>query len=410
MSLIDMAGAANVTIAATIDGGSGDWTPSGETYPIILGWGAELSAPGVYFFDPSLDGGHDAVFNVQIYSNKDSLGSASIIGTAANPIGVGMNAANTEHTNDVQAIEVNSTLYLANANVNGSEASFTSAIMVAATGTLVLGADQSNANSGTVFVGNALENFMTDGYVGIVSGGTVRDVAMSGTTSSVVVQGQNGFDFFLTDGSLTLSSNPVIGIAPTKAGFGACNIKHDGDGVVVFGGNVSLTNATVQCLGASGVGMAGGTATVSNSLIQNCDFGVAVVAGSLSLASSTIIYSVVGVQQQGGAAVDLSFGGNTVVCSSISEDPLEQYAAFGMDVYNSGQNVLNASNVAWDTAGPDTFTCNGDISNLTSCSCNLTTCATSPGSNDMDAVTIDGGTITTTGNTQSPLAVDAGCG
>jgi hypothetical protein len=50
MALIDAAQAQNVTINATVNGVGGDWAAK-ETYPIVLGWGVELSAPWVFFLD-----------------------------------------------------------------------------------------------------------------------------------------------------------------------------------------------------------------------------------------------------------------------------------------------------------------------------------------------------------------------
>ena len=83
MKLIDNALASNVTINASVGGGGGDWAPKGEVYPIVLGWGAELSAPGVYFYDPT--GGNGEILDITSYSANDMLGSASIVGTAKTP-------------------------------------------------------------------------------------------------------------------------------------------------------------------------------------------------------------------------------------------------------------------------------------------------------------------------------------
>jgi len=49
MSLVEAAGVPNVSLTATVGSDGGDWPFANETYPIALGWGAELVAPGVYF-------------------------------------------------------------------------------------------------------------------------------------------------------------------------------------------------------------------------------------------------------------------------------------------------------------------------------------------------------------------------
>jgi hypothetical protein len=258
--------------------------------------------------------------------------------------------------------------------------------------------------TGTVFVGNA----RTKGSYGILSSGTVVDVPLGPGVSSVVAQGQAA-DLLVENGSMTLASNPILGIPPVGIGFGKCAIKQDLVGALLIGGTLSLANATIQCQSTGGIGVLGpATVTLDSSLIRNCDIGLAVGSGAVSVTNSLIVYSVIGAEQLMGGSIDLSGGGNTVVCSSTVEDSSQSWSTVGIDVFNAGPNSLNASNVAWDTTGPDSFACSSDLS---VCACSLSSCTTGPGSNDMDAVTIDGGgSITTTGNTQSPLAVDAGCG
>jgi hypothetical protein len=403
MGLIDEAGATRVTITATVDGGAGDWAPGGEVYPVVLGWGAELTAPGVYFVDANAH--NTSIFEVAFYSSKDTAGYASIVGSSASPIGIGMNATNTAQTSDRTAIDVLGTLYLANASVNGSANNGADGIHVTGTGTLILGEDQSGGVMGTVHIGNALRTMATDGINGIVSAGIIQDVMLPGGLSSVVIEGQGFADLVSTAGTIALASNPVFGSAPLGKGFGSCGIRHDWNGLAVLDGTIAVANATFECINLNAVGVEGGAVTVSNSLIRNCQYGLATIGGSITADNCTIMYSVAGVAQEGGT-VDLSGGGNTVICSSSREDTIMQgLFPVGMDVYNAGTGSLNASNVAWDTAGPDYFTCSADF---TTCTCNNASCSTNPGSDDMDAVTLDAGIITT-GNTQSPLALDAGC-
>ncbi len=434
MTLIDAAQAANVIIQATVNGGGGDWTPSGERYPVVLGWGVELSAPGVFFADLDPDGGGNVeILDVNFYSSSDTTGYASIVGAAGNPIGVGMNAANTLQTSDVAtlAVEVGNTLYLANATVNNSYFNVnqytsinpTSAILVQAGATLWLGQDQSATVTGTVQIGNALGQDETDGADGILctsdydsgTGCTVRDARLVGQ-SSVVMQGQRDYDIQALDfADIVLASAPLIGTPPSDVDYLSC-IDLEGTQTVtaigLFGNaSISLKNGTVQCiwnnafeLQASDAGTP--TLALDNMLIRDSNTGIYVLAGTATVTNSTLRRNFIGVEQASDSngnigAIDLSGGGNTVVCNTQREG---ESGEPGMDVYNDSSNPLNASNVAWDTPGPDFFDCD---SAFDTCTCSLSSCILDAGSDGMDAVedsTLRGGIITT-GHTY----VDAGC-
>ncbi len=426
MALIDAARATSVTIAATVDGGGGDWLPAGEVYPIVLGWGVELSAPSVYFFDGA--GTNLEIFDVNFYSPGDSTGYASVIGTASSPIGIGMNSSTTIQTNDKSAIaiEANNTLYIANAVVNASYTSATSyfAINVQAGSRLWLGEDRSGAHTGTVQIGNTLGTLSTKGAQGIYCSGsatspaTIQDAILT-DQSSVVIQGQF-VDIETVDYcDITLTSNPIFGAPPTGRGVGTCGPPINDDyGVHIAGpGTVALSNATIQCINNEAVLLVGDqpdssppSISMDNCLVQNAAQGLLVSAGSASITDSTFQYNFIGVEQTedvlgNSGSIDLSFGGNSVICSSNAQGGA---TTPGIDVYNTTTAALNAGNVAWDTPGPDYFTCDAAFA---SCTCNLASCVTTPGSDGMDAVedaTNLGGVITT-GNTLSAQFLDAGC-
>jgi hypothetical protein len=429
MDLIDAAAAKNVTIKAAWGGAGGDWTAP-ETYPIKLGWGVELSAPGVFFLDTHTysQANPEAILKATFYSVNDTVGYASIVGTAANPIGLGMNAANNLQTGDHSALAVDkgNTLYLANANVNGSyyNGSVTSsAIHVKGGAGLTLGKDQSATVTGTVHIGNSLGARATDGDNGIfcesdyvnLLGCSVQDAVLVGQ-SSVVIQGQENADILAGDYAVVaLTSAPVLGVAPSAAGFGNCPSKRDGISntgpqcAIVMSGASSLTfkNGTVQCVSGDGFQTRGGNVgnpalTIDNTVIQNTDFGIDLGAGTATVTNSTIRYNFNGVWQRDTSAVDLSGGGNTVICSGNKESS-QKSTAPGIDAYNAGTTSMNASNVAWDTASPDYFRCDGTF---TTCTCNLASCTTDAGSDDMDAVedSTNLGGITTSGATKSPNA------
>jgi hypothetical protein len=154
MALIDNSQAKNVIISASMGGTGGDWLQGAETYPIKLGWGAELEAPGVYFLDRN--GSHAEIIDITQYSSNDTVGYASVVGTVGNVIGIGVSSGLNNQLNDTSAIQVENgqTLYLANALVNGSAVNVSTAITVAAGGSLVLAQNQSGSNVGTVTIGN----------------------------------------------------------------------------------------------------------------------------------------------------------------------------------------------------------------------------------------------------------------
>jgi hypothetical protein len=218
---------------------------------------------------------------------------------------------------------------------------------------------------------------------------------------------------------------------PARLGFGTCAApKSDAfdnsfEAIVLAGpASMSLSNATIQCIGGTGFllheslnqmsGMP--SLTLDHTVIQNTNLGILAFAGTASLTNSTIAFNAQGVQQDSDGAnvgsIDLSDGGNTVICSSAQEStvPIAINDIEGVDVYNATDAGLKADNVAWDTSAPDDFSCS-DITSSASCSCSITTCSATAPFDDMDAVQLSGnsGTISQTGATQSPLAVDAGC-
>ncbi len=446
MALITSAKATGVTITATVDGGGGDWAAAGvdggasttEAYPILLGWGVELSAPGVFFVDPNstVDTSHNpSIFDVAILG-PGPTDSASMVGTAASTINLGMNSTNmasTDQTDDVSvvAVDTSATLYLANATLNGSfnNGDNFQSILVNAGATLILGQDQSTAVSGTVTIGNAVGLEATNGWQGIVcvsdhvsQGCTVQDVTLV-KQSSIVIQGQESLDFDAEDfANVSLTSNPVFGIPPTAAGFTntangtGCATKFDDTGFsvdaegVLLNGAVTMTlsGASVQCIGGPAVVLqstvnGSPNLTIDSSMIQNTDLGIDAQAGTATVTNTTFQYNYQGVVQDidfagntANGTIDLTGGGNTLICSSNVESSANNTAP-GIDAYNVTTVNLAADNVTWDTAGPDYFSCDNVFA---TCTCNLTTCTNTAGNDGMDAVedsTALGG-ITTTMN------------
>ncbi len=296
MKLIDSAQAQSVTLTATVGGAGGDWAPAKEVYPIVLGWGVELNAAGVYFRDVS---GAPAIFNIDFYSAGDSVGYASIVGTAASPVSIGMDSLGNQST-DTSAIEVepSGTLYIANATVNGNASMTTTAITVNAGAALWLAQDKSAGVTGTVTIGNDDANSATDGYNGIVCltakglGCTVSDSTLMAGGSSVVIEGQEGVDIDAEDNAvITLTASPIIGI-PSRGGrirklreskLARTVVARPQTEAILLNGSATMTfsNGTVQCISGDGFVLQAAdnlktvpTLSLSSSTIQNTEFAL----------------------------------------------------------------------------------------------------------------------------------------
>jgi hypothetical protein len=414
MQLIDSAQAVGVAIYTTVDGGNGDWDPPNEVWPIRLGYGAALYGTGVYFYDPATTPSgpaNTAVIDVTFYSANDVTGGASLQGIGFfaadwSYLHVGMSSDGTKQTTDTSAIlvENGTTLLAQGVMVNGSITNATNQQAILLTGGATL-------TAGGLVVGNYLGKTATNGGRGIVCPGcTINDRLASGT-SALVIAGQELIDLDLEDSANVNSRNGlVVGgqlySSVGRTGFGACAIKLDATSArgateaVRINGNatVSIKFLTAQCIGSAAVRITANDAgtpnvTLDRADIENTDVGIYASAGTVTVTNSLIRYNHIGVQQASdgtnNGSIDLSGGGNTVVCSNSSESCQDGGTIPpGVDVLNASTAQLNASNVFWDTATPDYFTCDAT---LTSCSCNHSSCSTAPGSNDMDAVTLDAG-------------------
>ncbi len=289
--------------------------------------------------------------------------------------------------------------------------------------------------TGTVTIGNALNTSTTNGYKGIVcqtangTGCTISDAALKAGESSLVIEGQMWVDIDAEDyANITLTSAPVIGLAPADAGFQQCiqtlsptstttqkpDVQSNSSGsAVVLNGPASMTfnNGTVQCISGDAFllnATSNGTPTLTlvGTTIQNTEFGVKANAGTATISSSTIQYNYNGVEQGTDgtnlSSIDLSSGGDggttTVVCSNSDESVHGRNSFPGIDVLNTTSTTLNAANVTWDTSGPDLFQCD---TTLEACTCQIASCTVDGGLDGMSAVYDSMGTIVTTGNALS---------
>src|SRR5581483_9475749 len=216
-----------------------------------------------------------------------------------------------------------------------------------------------------------------------------------------------------------------IGTPPASVGFGQCASSKVqsavGYGLLLNGfADVTFDNGTIQCLGSSGIevvdnsnGFGSPTLSMDSVLVQNTETGIYVSGGTATVSNSTFRFNYRGAQQdtpdgQHTGTLDLSgggVGGNTVVCSSSSESNLGNTYP-GVDVYNTSPAALDADGVAWDTAQPDYFQC--DTGSPPMCACNLASCDTAAGSDDMNAVedSFELGGISTKNNLLSGISCD----
>ena len=407
----------------------------------MLGWGVELDAPGVYFWDPAAVGSV-GTFLITAYSPNDNIGYASIVGSHTAQIGIGMSSEGVQSiAYSAIQIDPDQTLYIANAYLNGNATAQTDAITVMPGGSLVFGQDHSGAIAATVNIGNGNDNQATDGYDGVFCrsdnsgrGCTVTDTAMAGQNSAIF-QGQYAGDIIAQDfASITLTSTPIFGVTPTNIGFDTCAFKPDGSSLkynpsaaIYLNGKVSMTlkNAAIHCISGDGIVMTSsqhGTPTLvlDSSTIRNTETALQVSAGTATVWNSVFEFNFNGVIQAAGAfgapggSVDLNGGldggtdgGTTVICSSSLESIYGSFGLGGVSVENQNNVLLDAANVTWDTPAPDQFHCK---TNLASCVCSLDagSCTNTPGQNGMDAVT-ENGPIRVSGNLQSALAAQRFC-
>ncbi len=114
-----------------------------------------------------------------------------------------------------------------------------------------------------------------------------------------------------------------------------------------------MSNSLVQNVGYVGIDQEPGTVTVSKSIFR--------------YNASAILVTADGVDLSGGALG----GRNTIVCNSRSEAQPGGLGP-GIGVQNTSTVSLNASNVDWDTPGPDVFNCSE------ACTCTIPSTAPSP--------------------------------
>jgi hypothetical protein len=185
------------------------------------------------------------------------------------------------------------------------------------------------------------------------------------------------------------------------------------NGAILLHGKASVTidNGAVECVGGTAILLESSengapSLSMNETTIEDAQVGLHALAGTATIARSFFQYISIGIEQDTDgvniASIDLSGGAdggvNTVACNTSGG--LGGDAGMpGTSVINLTLNLLNASNVDWDTPGPDQFSCNAS---LLVCTCQISSCTTAPGTDGMDVVAESSGQILTAGNGLAP--------
>jgi len=362
-----------------------DWSPSaGETYPIHLGYGVTLYAPGIFFSPPTPKGAAGDVFDVYSYGGTDT-GTVTIEG---NPkidyVFIGIDSQQASLTNTAVAVNTGVAtktpvpVVLNDVWMNGE----TEALYLGAGSSVSLGPSPVIIGSGGS-TANPLP--VTSTGVGVYCQGTaaspatLKDVDAGGASvlqvdSQDTAHGLKG-TFYAYDGcNVTLSQSPIFGLPPP------CQTpKIDGEGLLMGGAStISLTGATIQCMFNHGIDVgevttlnANPTVTLDKMLLEYTgQTALKLNGGSVTATNSTIYHSRFGVVVQLAATLDLSGGGNIVACNTNAEPGGYTGTVPGIDVWNSsGTASIDASNVAWDHNPPYYWTCTDGAGSASTCTC-----------------------------------------
>jgi hypothetical protein len=423
MALIDGAQVTGVTITATVNGEGGNWSTQNETYPVSLGWGVTLSAPGVYFGNSA----YPEIFDIVLQTGEAAGNMVTIEGSGGlvpSPVVLGSdNLGNIAYNTSSITVEANETLNVSYVDVYEPLGYF--GITVQSSGTLDI---DENAVGGYLHLGGNLPNgtaITSSLGSGIDCIGTVSD-ANAAASPSVAGAGQDLSIYAEMSGSVTLVGNPTFGW-PTSGGYTSAGqgctgnpTPKDYTGVQAEGSaTVILKNATVTCMSGSGIyveGTPGPTVTLTNVTIENCaQDGIYTSGGTVTVNSGTIDHNFIGVNMSsnkntGTPSVTLNDGtltnNTTVICNSNQENG---YPTSGIDVYNNSDGNVAADYVNWDqwsaTNGADLFWCDQFLA----CTCEAASCTNTAGGDDMDLVMGgDGGAITgsetSTNGAKAPVA------
>jgi hypothetical protein len=408
----------------------GDWTAD-TTYPIWLGGGVILHAPGIYFSGSGvntnpdsqyLDGGFTGLaagppttfYVAPMWAGDD--GGVRLEGATGNPVVVGVNSSGTVTvgaTSPNTAVQVEcptcdgtnqESLTLQNANLAGGAPGTgfpgDGGAYGYGIGVEIGPGGQVNFGPAPVVIGNFQVNgaAVAGGGIGVhcigipgtsLFGDNAPDAG--GTASLVTIQGQ-AYDIWVDSNCHgQLAGNPVLGVPAVAMACAAPKI--DGDGVWLSGGQIILANGHIHCLDGDGVHIDRGTAIVANTSITHCGCsGIYNGGGSLfsrnagndtnilaenhtglwaDTSSATTLPVLVNFSGPGGGVPS----GNQMSCASANEPGrCKPLGIPAIDVLNSVENGIvpppqvQVDNSLWDNLVPALYICDGGLNTL-SCTC-----------------------------------------
>jgi hypothetical protein len=417
------------TIEVTGATAAGDWTAD-TTYPIWLGAGVILHAPGIYFsgsgpntnpISAYLDGGFTGLSQVPtttfyvapLYDADDAgvrlegaTGNPVIIGVNSNGVIAGGTSPNTAVQVERPDQNAQETLTIQNANVIGgppgsaadaSAYTYGIGLEVGPGGALNIGPAPVQVGNFTVkatpVAGGGIGVHCNGEPLGATVGDNTPD---AGTTLTLLtVQGQS-YDIWIdVSCQATLSGNPVFGVAPVAQ---VCaEPKVDGTGALVINNGVlNLANGTIHCMDVDGLDIEVAACLLRNTTITHCGCAATFINGGNLTSTNTgndrniFARSHFGVWSDSplttGAPVMINFSGpgggvpsgNQATCASPNE-PGQCHGSVipAIDVLNSVERPappphILMDNSYWERAIPPIFVCDGGVAStngLAPCTC-----------------------------------------
>jgi hypothetical protein len=421
MKLVFSAGVSGVTLSVAWNATpttQADWNPATpETYPVHLGMGVTLKAPGIFFTPPAGTTPAVDVFDVFAYNAADT-GRVTIEGDpAVDYVYLGIDATQSNLTTTAVAVNAGIgtavPITLTNVWMNAQSES----LNLGAGANVTLGPDPvivgSGANTGKPLTA------VTAPKTGILCQGsaTSRATLQDDPNGTAILQMDSQGQMDITNGQLNgvlkevdncdvvLTQQPVFG-SPSPCP----SPKVDGEGILVDGSStLSLTGAAIQCFFVHGIDVGDNPSQVGTESVQ-LDSTVIQFTGKTALkvnagtigpvTNSSVYHCRFGVIVQGFGSADLSGGGNILACNTNQEPGgYGPAGAVGVDAWNqSAAGSLNAANVNWAENPPGLWSCT-DPANGTSannCTCVQGTCSGTniPVPDSSDAVYVKANTAT----------------
>jgi hypothetical protein len=418
MKDVQASGLNGVTLNAYNGDANQNWGAS-ETWPVVLGYGVTLKAPGIYFRDGTIS--DPTMFAVKQGAGDNST-SVIIEGSAGNDIQIGRDNSGIDGGISQSSAQITvdgpMNLHLINATVTNLHVdcflfgcnvpqTYTYGVQVNAGATLTLGWDGLTGTGPVTIAGSSTSPFFASNE-GIHCAGsaaspaTVTDVPDGGSlTVTSEGYGIGAFSHCL----VTLGTSPAFGYNPPASGFFDCGLApYPLDQIGIYaadGTNLTLSNASFQCESAYGVWLASSTnrpadlpsATLDHVFFTKCDEAVVVAAGALTATNTTFVANHNAVTQWCQAAIadagivngliDLSGGGNKIYCNYAK--PILFGSNPSIDVWNRSSKALKADNVSWLYSPTERWQCPSDFS--ANCICESATCtAAADGGNGFNQV------------------------